>query len=192
VTMPNEKIKQIDNVVGGDLAGRDIYKVSNYAIDPSRPTSMAKMIEKFKEEIKNNKVIDKIIDDLQHYSNPAPGDTLIGLEAKMEEGGRSDMIPFAKRTKELYYKKLTQYQFSETAQEIHVFLLAEVFTRFHNFIHPLMGSNLSQIQINEIIQDKIINPIQDILDENVLRLYSAEINGMLYFLTGNCHIRWIK
>ncbi len=162
-----------------------------YTYDPTQKTYMAVLVEKYRKERERDEVIDKIIEKLQHYKDPAPGEetNLIGLGAKMEEGGRSELLPFALSTKELFAKKILKHQFSETAQEIHAYLLAEVYTRFYNLIFPCIGK-IPDIDVNNLIQEKIINYIQGILGENVLDFYSDEINGMLYFLTGNCHIRW--
>ena len=40
------------------------------------------------------------------------------------------------------------------------------------------------------IDDKVIKPAIFVLGENVLKLLKEDINGMIYFLTGNCHIKW--
>jgi hypothetical protein len=32
--------------------------------------------------------------------------------------------------------------------------------------------------------------MQDIVDENEVPMQPQEILGMLYYLTGNCHIKW--
>ena len=71
-------------------------------------------------------------------------------------------------------------------------MLAEVYSRFHLAIAPMIAADAELGAINKAVQHEIIEPIQQMLEENVLELYADEINGMLYFLTGNCHIRWTK
>jgi hypothetical protein len=43
-----------------------------------------------------------------------------------------------------------------------------------------------------LVQSQIISPVSELLGENVLDIYPDELSGMLYFLTGNCHIRWVS
>jgi hypothetical protein len=42
------------------------------------------------------------------------------------------------------------------------------------------------------IKDEIINVLLQKLGENILEIYADSISGMLFFLTGNCHIKWSK
>jgi hypothetical protein len=56
----------------------------------------------------------------------------------------------------------------------------------------MIALNADLTEIKRAVQHEIIDPIEAMLGENVLDLYADEINGMLYFLTGNCHIRWTK
>ena len=37
---------------------------------------------------------------------------------------------------------------------------------------------------------EIIEPTYKHLEENILDINAVEIEGMLFFLTGNCHLRW--
>ena len=57
-------------------------------------------------------------------------------------------------------------------------------------IIPLIKEGLSKTLINKAIQETIIDPIHHLLEVNILNLCSDEIHGMLYFLTGNCHLKW--
>ena len=79
---------------------------------------------------------------------------------------------------------------SETAQLIYAFLLAKVYSSFQTNIYPRISEGLSEEFINQLVTEYIIKPLEDILGNNLLRIYDDEINGMIYFLTGNCHIKW--
>lgn len=186
------KITQSKNTVHGNMAGQDQYNIENkiYMPDPSKPTRMARLIEKFRKEKENDTQFQEQIQKLTHYSSQVPDEDVLGLEPKLKESGHDGLLAFAQKTKELFSKKLAQYQFSESAQQIHAYLLTEVYNRFNLHVLPAIQKQASQEEVNQKIQEHIISPIDNILEENVLELYPDEISGMLYFLTGNCHLRW--
>lgn len=186
-----QKTTQNNNVVLGDQAAGDVIK-NTYNINGGiASTELGRLIEKYKKEFENNIQFNEQIDKLQHYSTPLPDEKIIGLEAKLNAGQRLNYLPFAIQTKEIFVKKLAKYQFYEAAQEIHAFLLAEIYTRYNLHVYPQITSGTQESEINSLIQRKIIDPILGLFSENILHIYSDDINGMLYFLTGNCHIKWI-
>jgi len=186
---------QSGNIVGGDQAGRDISKstVFNYPVSFGCRSEIIRLAEKFRAEHAKNATFNRTIDKLEHYQTQVPDDPLVGLEQKLEAAGYSAQhVEFGKKTKELFTKKLVEFELSESAQRIEALLLAEVYSRFHNIIAPMIAADADLAAINRAVQHDIIDPIQAMLEENVLELYADDINGMLYFLTGNCHIRWTK
>ncbi len=193
--MPDPSTTQSGNIVGGDQAGRDIKKttVFNYRPSPGCRNEIIRLAEKFRVERANDIAFNRTIAKLEHFQAQVPDDPLVGLEQKMEAAGYSPQhMEFAKKTKELFAKKLIEFQLSESAQRIQALLLAEVYSRFHLAIAPMIAADDDLGAINHAVQHEIIDPIQAMLEENVLELYADEINGMLYFLTGNCYIRWTK
>jgi len=191
----DSETKQSRNVVGGDQAGRDIHKnvVFAYPTAAGCRSEIERLTEKFRVERAGDIVFSETIAKLEHYQTQVPDDPVIGVEDKLNAAGWSpQQVEFAKKTKELFVKKILEFQLSESAQRIEALLLAEVYSRFHLAIAPLIDSDAELAAINRAVQNEIINPIQEMLGENVLELYADEIDGMLYFLTGNCHIRWTK
>ena len=79
-----------------------------------------------------------------------PDEEIGGLEEKLRAGNYENLLDFAQKTKELFTKKLASYQFSETAQEIHAYLLAEVYTRFNFHVFPQMKKDLQQEKIHHL------------------------------------------
>lgn len=188
--MGNQRTNQSGNLVGGDQAGGNISKT--YNVHAVQRTTMSALIEKFKAEMGRNEEFRQKIEKLEHYCKQIDNDEIIGLEPKLEAGGQAALLDFAQRTKELFAKKLIRYQFSETGQQIHAYVLAEIYSRFHRHILPKIQKGLPAEAISDCVQKEVIDPVQGVLEENVLGLYADEINGMLYFLTGNCHIKWVK
>jgi hypothetical protein len=189
-------MEQHENKAGGDLAGGNIDKSRQYFLGNSKPANKKSRItllyEKLEDEIKNDIKIDRIIDDLQHFQQARTNEDVIGIEAKLKAGERENFIDYALDAKEYYTKKIWKYQLYESAQKINVYLLALVQTYFVNKIYPLICRNEDPILINELVVEKIVNPLLDELADDTLGFSSKDIEGMLYFLTGNCHIKWNK
>jgi len=181
---------QKDNIVQGDLAGRDIIK-SEYHYPPVLPTYMSELIEKFKEEHEKGIFTTNIIDKLAHYKTAIDNSEVIGLEKKLHEGDYSYLLEYATSTKEIFTKKLVRYQLYESAQKIFVCILSEIFSNYHLHVYPLIKRGESSDQVLSAIQKHVIDPVQCKLEKNILEILAEDINGAIYFLTGNCHIKWI-
>lgn len=187
------EVTQSDNTVeNGDMAGRDVNKqtINIGRMSFGGKSQLQILYEKLEEEKKNTTGITELIEELQHFKSYAKDEEVIGLEKKLENGNRLKYLNFAERSKEKFSKKLLKNEHSETAQEIYAFLLAKVYRRFEDHIYPRLSEGHSDGFINQLVDEFIINPMEDLLGENLLRLYEDEISGMIYFLMGNCHIKW--
>ncbi len=187
-------ISQDSNEVKGDLAAGNITKNTNlhFGDTSEKKSQMSILLNKFKTEQSKNQDFKTIIEALEHYRNPLENEPVIGLEAKLLAADRGSFLEYGLRVKEQYAKKLLKHQFSESAQQINVHLLALVESYFMNNIYPLIYKGESEIIINSMITEFIVKPLQNELEENHLGFTVQDINGMLYFLTGNCHIKWTK
>lgn len=192
----NENINEVtqsENVLeNGDLAGRDIikpvYNIGRIAFGGQ--SQLEKLYERLEKEKNESAIFSEIVDELLHFKNNADDEGFIGLEKKLENGNRLNYLHFAETSKEKFAKKLLKNEHSETAQLIYAFLLAKVYSSFQTNIYPRISESLSEDFINQLVTEYIIKPLEDILGDNLLRIYDDEINGMIYFLTGNCHIKW--
>jgi len=185
-------VNQEDNSVEGDLVGRDKFE-KNYHIGStafSGSSQLEKLYSRFEEEKRTNATIDNIIDELQHYKNQLSDSSVLGLNVKLENGNRAHYLEFAMTVKEKFTKKLLKNEHSESAQEIYAFLLAKVYSSFQTNIKPRMTENHPEEYITRLIHEHIIKPLEDILGDNLLKIYEDDIHGMIYFLTGNCHLNW--
>ena len=181
-----------DNDVGGDIAGRDIDKSSHLHLGESKQTQMKILLKKFKEEQQENKQLNEFIDDLNYFNTPKGNEIIVGLENKLVAGNRTNLVDYAKDMKDRFHRKLYKYQFSEAAQKINLHLLALVQSYYMNEVYPMICENEDATVINALITERIIRPLLEELDDNTLGFNAQDINGMLYFLTGNCHIKWTK
>jgi len=176
-----------NKVIGGDDKSTNI----EYHLHSAKQTRLSLLFDKLKEEFDKGNTITDISNDLARYTDKR--DT-IGLEQKLIDGNREHLFQDFRWLKQEYYKKLTTYQFYEPAQEIHSFILGIVFERFRNIIYPMIRNNNSEQDILNAISNQIVNPIVMLIQQqgcsDIMKLGSTEIEGMIHFLTGRCHLKW--
>lgn len=188
----NEVTQTGNTVNNGDIAGRDIIKpiIIIGRTQLGSKSQLEILYEKLEKEKELSSTFCEIVDELLHFKTYAKNTEIIGLEKKLENGRRLQYLSFAENSKEKFTKKLLKNEYSETAQHIYAFLLAKVYSKFETSIYPRIKEGQPAEFINQLIDEFIIKPIEDLLGDNLLHIYEDEINGMIYFLTGNCHIKW--
>jgi len=174
-------------MVGRDKTTHDTSY--NFGGSQARVSYMTELLEKFKEDCKNNSQLREFIKDFDYYNAKVEGDVL-DLEQKLKDGDREFLKDFALRAKEKFYKKALQFQFSESAQQINIYLLGKVESKFFNHIAPKIRDGHPIHEVSSLVEELLIKPILQELEENLLHITETDINGMLYYLTGKCHIKW--
>jgi hypothetical protein len=189
--LTGHKVEQSD-ITATDVAGNNIYKTTNNYGTTSRTTQLAILGARFQEEQEKNHRISHIIDKLLRYSSVVAEEAteVIGLENKLIIGGYQHYLLLAASAKEVFAKHLFKYQFSESAQKMYAFLLAKMWNCFQTHVYPAILQNRSQQEVMVLVGTHVYAVIEDCLGENILELYDDEIAGMLFYLTGNCHIKW--
>lgn len=152
---------------------------------------LSSLFSKLKEKFENNQSITEISQDLIRYTNPR--DT-IGLEAKLVQAGKENMIEEYSWLKQEFYKKLLRYQYFEPAQEIFAYILAIVLERYRNHVRPKIQKGEPDDIILACISEHVVQPIVELINEegceDIMGLSTTEVEGMFHYLTGNCHIKW--
>lgn len=180
------KIDKVDNY---NSNVRDVYN-NYYTQSESR---LGGWFRRLNEEINNDIRLQKKLDDIKCYRTKMRH--TIGLEAKLKDGGFSQSaIEKARRLKMYFAKKSMRFQYYESAQRIDIYLFAKICHRFDTYILPNIESQpLSEI--NQMVYEMVVRPIVDEINANgscdrYLCYTEDDIFGMLYYLTGNCHINW--
>ncbi|MDT9106674.1 ABC-three component system protein [Escherichia coli] len=93
--------------------------------------------------------------------------------------------------KEKATKAIMRRQTSKTAQRIFVIILDQIHFDFITKVTPLIEADSSRVIVDEKIAS-IIDELYSSLGENLLELTAKDLLGLLFFLGGNCHIRWDK
>lgn len=149
------------------------------------------LVEEFEQELETGEIeFREFIDKIQHYTSNID-DEIIGLKKKLENGGFKEDYDWANELKEYYFKKITVNGLSKATQKIHAFILARVCILFNLHVRGAINDGVPKDIVRELIISKVVQPVQEMLGENnVLDLYDDDITAMIYFLTGNCHIKW--
>ena len=179
------KIRKVDNY------NPNAREVNNYYTQSE--SRLGGWFRLLNEEVNNDIRLQKKLDDIKRYRTKLRH--TIGLEAKLKDGGFSQSaIDKARRLKMYFAKKSTRFQYYESAQRIDIYLFAKLCNRFDTYILPNIES-LPLSEINQMVYEMVVQPIIDEINANgscdrQLCYTEDDILGMLYYLTGNCHINW--
>lgn len=188
--MFGDEIRQENVTAGGDVAGRDITHVHNYA----PITWYQRKFQHLADEIEKDLRYEKTIEDLEYFETILDGQK--GLEEKLTDGGHTTSeISLALRQKQKFAKKQEKYKYYESAQWINSHLFAEILMKFNDCIKPMIEANEDRYKIFSAVYKNVIDPIIQKLnvegaDDDYLCYDAEDVLGMVYFLTGRCHINW--
>lgn len=182
---------RMENVSSYNPAAKKVI-INQTSIAPQ--SRLASWFARLQEDFKNDVRLQKKMDDIMRYRTKLRH--TIGLEQKLLDGGFSKKaIDKARRQKQSYAKKATKYQYYEMANKIDNYLFAIVSDHFDREVLPLIEDEKPLREINQAVYDKVILPVMEELntvgDSDTCLCYTLDdVFGMLYYLTGNCHINW--
>lgn len=161
----------------------------------STKTRWQKKFEKLKNEVENDERYESFIEDFHNYNTIQDG---IGLENKLKDAGFSNReIVRALSFKEKYSKRVVRGEMYLAQQEIDVEIFSLIDNNFYTYIFPKIEEKCDKKEILQLLMEKVISPILEILnregESDIFLNYNAnDIYGMVYFLTGKCHLNWKK
>jgi hypothetical protein len=162
-------------------------------IDFSNISRLGQRFKRLKEEVEKDIRLSDFMDDFKSYNTRLDG---ISMPEKLSDGGFSNVeILKATKRKHMYSKKLEKNKLYETAQLIDMELFSLINLYFETYIEPLIEEGAAKTQIKQTVLEKIVQPIinlinQDGRDDTFLNYTTEEIYGMIFFLTGKCHLNW--
>ncbi len=181
------------------MGGRDVNVYANdghvFVTPPppsAPPNPFRKLFAKLESEAEEDRVLTSYIRQLEVYTRRVENEEVIGLEEKLRLGNRQHQLTIARALKENVYADIKANIFSPTYQLIVATLMSKVHERFDTNIRPLIKAGVDSAHIDKMVSEQITLPISNELDDcpqfgDVSLDY---VRGMLFFLTGNCHIRW--
>lgn len=168
-------------------------EANQYFYEATITTRISSYFRQLHQEIED-KTTRQIIDDLLYYTTKLDGTK--GMEEKLQDGGfSSGFIRAALRKKQQYAKKALQYDCYPSAQEINLLIFADIINAFTVYIEPMINREEPIDAVMERIHEKVVLPIMSKLnvngaDDRDLHYTTDHIYGMIYYLTGMCHINW--
>ncbi|MDV4072209.1 hypothetical protein CMT45_10855 [Elizabethkingia anophelis] len=178
----NDRVKQQVNI--NNNAG-EIYL--------NAKTRWQKRFEKLQREVQNDSRYEVFIEDFHNYNTLQDA---IGIQQKLIDAGfnKSEIIR-ALKLKEKYSKRVVIGEMYEAQQEIDVEIFSLIDNNFYTYVFPKITDGIAKSEILEALNEKVIKPILDILNreseaDNYLNYNMNDIYGMVYFLTGKCHLNW--
>lgn len=160
----------------------------------SRPSRLESYFQRLMEEIKKNVVTEEVIDDLIYYNTKLDGTK--DVEEKLRDGGfKESRIQEAVRLKEVYAKQAMRYDCYPSAQQIILVLFARIKREFETSIEPMIEDEAPLREVMQAVRSKIVSPIMQTLEtdgslDKYLQFTEDHVYGMIYYLTGMCHLNW--
>lgn len=183
-------INQQGATAGGDIVAGN-KTVNNYNLPRPAMGKIEALLERLSAEIEKNERARDVVDRLSRFQKQKAVDGIVGLEAKLKAGSREYELLDALEKKELFSKLLERYSHYASAQEILAHLLARVEYNFQSFIYPQV-SELSIVQVNELVDQRIVEPTIHECGASVLAMDHSVAMGMIYWLAEQCYVRWHK
>lgn len=188
------EVHQAENIVLGDLAGESIHKTSYTTINlPARSTEsrLNRLYRRMAEEANDPKLTEYIA-QLEIFTRVVEDEDVIGVQQKLEAATRGDEVALGEAMKEMIFAEIRQNKFSRSFQLIYATLMGRVHALFTQFVTPAIQAGASRADIDALVFEKIIQPVAADLEDcpDCTDAPETTVRGMLYFLTGNCHIRW--
>jgi hypothetical protein len=154
--------------------------------------SLEQAVEEIKKNLGSNTDAVDIIEHLADYITEYPSRQIIGLDKKLENGGRDDLKDRAVLLKNRFERRVAKNQMSLAEQHIYVQILSAISSIWHSKIKPLIDIDSSMATIDKSIYEELIEPVHKAVVRYDTLATSELVSGMLYFLTGKCHLVWAK
>ena len=87
---------------------------------------------------------------------------------------------------------MAKNQMSLAEQHVYIQILSAISTIWHSKIKPLIDIDTSKPAIDSAIHNELIEPVHTAIVRYDTLATSELVSGMLYFLTGKCHLEWSK
>ena len=185
----SQEIENKENQIGNQLNIND----NSGPIYLSKKSRFSKRFEKLNQEVASDIRYEGVMEDFKYYITKLDG---VDMPTKLVDGGfNENEIIEATRRKEKYAKKLEINRFFESAQWIDSQLFAKIKIDFEAYVEPLFNNGAEKDVILKTVVERVITPVLELINiegenDGVLNYNAEDIFGMVYYLTGKCHINW--
>jgi hypothetical protein len=112
------------------------------------------------------------------------------LATKLEVANRTHEIRRAEGRKERFAMSLHRHITQPSSLKNYVQLLSSIEARFQRLVFPAILEGRSIREVNELVMREVIEPVVIQQQSRMPDLNEGVVEGALYYLTGNCHVRW--
>lgn len=155
-------------------------------------SSLEQAVIEIKKSLGEDKEAVDIIDELADYITEHPTREIIGLEKKLINGNREDLNDRAVLLKNRFERKVAKNQMSLAEQHVYVQVLSAISSIWHSKIKPIIDIDASKNAVDSAVFSELIEPVHKAVVRYDTLATSESVSGMLYFLTGKCHLEWEK
>ena len=194
--LPGKGIVQSGNSAGGHIAGGSVSTVSIGDVIMQAPeraeSSLNRLYRKLRDEAAQDQELTEYIAQLQIFTRSVEDETVVGLDGKFTAADRQDQLDMAKAMKEMVYAELRKNMFSRTFQTIYATLMGKIYEEFQTWVQPAIVKGASREQIDQLVNVHVVKPVVSELEtcSEYDGAATSTVRGMIYFLTGNCHLVW--
>jgi hypothetical protein len=194
---PGKSIVQSGNTAAGHIAGGNVATVSvegdMIVQAPSQPESpLNRLYRKLRDEAADDKELTDYIAQLQIFTRSVADEAVVGLDGKFTAADRTDQLDMAMAMKEMIFAELRKNMFSRTFQTIYATLMGKIYEQFHTWVQPAIAKGASRQEVGELVHIHVVTPLVTELEtcSEYDGAATSTVRGMIYFLTGNCHLVW--
>lgn len=176
--------------VTGSIVGGDQHNVTYVMPATPNPNTIKAGLDRISSLSKDDEELEDFIELFHSYLADRTGRPVIGLEQKLINGNRKDLIEDAIEHKDRFAKIAAKAQLSPRRQYIYFYILQKIKASFDGQIRPLIKAGARPGDIDQTIYHNIVNAIFNETCSVDISIDQHLIYGMLYFLTGKCHLVW--
>lgn len=186
----NQNDNTAEKVIGRD--DNSITQTTVFNTDKSRAISAVADIYQRILENSDNYLDDDTYEEIKEslFRYKTPKSEMKDLATKLHEADRNELIEEALELKELTIKFMTRYEASNSGEFILVHILSTIATKHKAFVIPAIKAKLPRSTIDAIIDEQVIGNALEILNGTNRSITSERMYGLMYYLAGNCHIKW--
>jgi hypothetical protein len=188
----SSEVTQSENYVLGDLAGENINKTYNINLPTAPAESRLNRLYRRMAEEAHDPTLTEYIAQLEIFTRVVVDEDVIGVQKKLEAADRDNEVTLGEAMKEMVFSEIRQNKFSRSFQQIYATLMGRVHALFTQWVWPAIQAGASRSEIDTLVFERVVQPVAAELEDcpDCTDAPETTVRGMLYFLTGNCHIRW--
>ena len=180
-----------DKVIGRDDNSTTHNHFYNKTIAYREDHILKKLLIEHEEEKQKDSEYQIFSNELNNFFKKKQVENLRDLNTKLKDGGRENLVDIAIDSKERVTKKIHRFSLYKSAQDIYSYLLTNIRTAFkHTIENRIKSGKFEHYEIDDIVKNEIIEPYFHNIQGSSLFIDIDELYGLLYLLTGNCHIKW--